>query len=125
MTLRDLGAYFVRYTEYPSARAGNPPVRGCCLEANPERAQGISLKCPACHPAYGPLAHRVLFWFYETDVPAEAMPYSRWTAVGSGIDDLSIAPGAHVEIPGHWKGLIENGSVFSADGQPLVATPEV
>lgn len=114
MTLRDLGAYFVRYTEYPSARAGNPPVRGCCLEANPERAQGISLLCPACYGEFNKhdeaRAHRLLLWFRGTGVPHEAGPPERFDVDGTGLDDLSIGT-INDPIDVHWRGVVRSGVV--------------
>lgn len=71
-------------------------------------AQGITFDCPVC-----PSRHWILVWFKDRNVPAEAEPIARWTATGTGYDDLTLHPSINAQVsdPNCWHGWITNGEV--------------
>jgi hypothetical protein len=80
-------------------------------------AHGIVFLCPKCFAANGgPVGtHSVICWF-EDKVPDDAEPKpGRWNPVGTGIDDLTFAPGKKsnsVLLTGgcNWHGFVTNGA---------------
>lgn len=80
---------------------------------NIEQAQGVLFLCPACFAKNGgPIGtESVLCWFRDRGVPDDALPGpGRWTASGTGFDDLSLSPSVNVDHE-HWHGFITNGEV--------------
>ncbi len=74
-------------------------------------AQGVMFLCPACFKKNGgPIGtETILCWFKDRGVPDSAFPGpGRWTASGTGFEDLTLAPSVNVDHE-HWHGWITNG----------------
>lgn len=70
------------------------------------QAQGVMLMCPCGQ------GHRLVVWFADRGVPAEREPGpGRWTARGTGLGDLTLAPSIAVGEPVCWHGHIEEGRI--------------
>lgn len=100
-TLRELEAVFVgRYKTGGSFYEQGDVMAG---------AQGLLFDCPltrhvcegrAVPPGTRPChGHSIIVWFANAGVPAEAHPAYRWTASGTGLDDLTLTPSINLDIP--------------------------
>jgi hypothetical protein len=78
-------------------------------------AQGIIFACPHHYQKNGGLigTHSILVWFEGRGAPADYTPLPRWTANGTGFDDLTITPSIDLTRgePDEWHGFITNGEI--------------
>jgi hypothetical protein len=108
LKLRDLDACFV----------SNATEMSFHEQESIEGAQGVMFVCPLCKN------HSVLCWFKNPRnapaVPKEMEPGpGRWTAFGSGIEDLTLNPSVNLDVyptvpdagqkPCRWHGWVRNG----------------
>jgi Family of unknown function (DUF6527) len=86
-------------------------------------AQGVLFDCPKCRAPQG--SHSILVWFRDRGVPDDAepgaarpeghekspqgRPAQRWTAAGTGFDDLTLKPSIALEGGCAWHGFVTNG----------------
>jgi hypothetical protein len=57
--------------------------------------------------------HMILIWFANRGVPDVCEPTPRWTATGTGFDDLSVTPSINLAINREeWHGWITNGEIL-------------
>lgn len=110
MTLKDLEATFIRYTD-----------TGYSIGFDLQNAQGILFLCPLCfvknNGSVG--THSVVISFADRNVREnegsmndEGKP-SRWNIIGgSGLDDLQLSPSIHLKGSDcGWHGFIGNSGV--------------
>ena len=114
MRLRGLDAKFIDGCGADGSfwESRNPPIGA---------AQGVLFLCPLCFARNGgrPGTHSILVPFANRGVPAAFEPkLPRWTASGTGIDDLTISPSIDLskDGAGHprpegclWHGFVRNG----------------
>jgi hypothetical protein len=81
-------------------------------------ADGVKFLCPKCFAANGGAinTHEVHVYFGNSDVPAHIGKDSngqtvRWSASGTGLEDLTLSPSIHVVTGCGWHGFVQNGEV--------------
>jgi hypothetical protein len=106
MKLRELDATF--------AAQASPDGDTFVEQDSIDGAQGVIFNCPLCQK------HSVLCWFNNprgaSVVSDTAAPGpGRWSAAGSGIDDLTLTPSVNLDIHGEkqtscrWHGFVTAG----------------
>ncbi len=107
MKLTDLDAEFVRHTATGFQRV---------LEFS--AAQGVVFVCPLAGQA-SCSGHSILVWFAGRGVPDAAAPEPRWSASGTGLDDLTLSPSINLDVPpkegGQARGCRWHGHVRDGD----------
>ncbi len=109
MKLLDLDATFL--SDYSDGRLHHHPTL--------DGAQGVMFVCPLCQ------GHCVLLWFSNPInavlVPNDALPKPRWTASGTGLNDLTLTPSVNLDTESAreaitkglnsclWHGWVKNG----------------
>lgn len=112
MTLRELEPEFVRH-ETRDGRHYNIDV------ATIAEAQSVQFLCPVCYQKnQGPVGtHGVMVTFANRGVPDHLGSQSRnggpsrWTASGTGLDDLTLTPSIDLTPGCTWHGFITGGQV--------------
>lgn len=134
MRLTELGPRFVRYDTRLEVRtfcvgdplawkAGDPTeeretdVEYLVFVDELAAAQGVMFKCPLCYPkAGGPKGvHLVEVTFAGRGVRDDEGCHNRdgqptrWTVLGTGVADLTIAPSIELQGGCGWHGYVTNG----------------
>jgi hypothetical protein len=78
--------------------------------ASLQEADGIEFDCPLCSD------HRLHVYFQGRNVPPHlgkdsAGNTARWSASGTGFEDLTLQPSILVKYPCGWHGFVTNGEI--------------
>lgn len=99
-----------------SVQWGGFPVDMLHQQAELTGADGVEFLCPKCFEENGGAVgtHLVQVFFHGGDAPENLGKDSeghtaRWTANGTGLDDLTLSPSIYVKTGCGWHGYVTNG----------------